>query len=291
MSDSRCARCGLPLREGDLACPGCGFPTGAPPAPARYAPPYTPPPSTGSFAGTPTIAPPPAAAPHPPPSVVEPRRSGVGFGLLTVLTAAALVVGLLIGFGSGYVTTRVLDSRGSGPSSAPNAVVFHDSLKSNVNGWASDTHCGFKDGGYLVKNNFYCLAPTGAFGNVAVSVKARQVAGPTTWFYGIVVRQKEGGNFYEADIDSNGKWLIRKVVNDQSSDIKPYLPNPAIKHGLGVTNTLKVIAVGSHITWFVNGTEVGQVTDSTFSAGRVGLSATGPGVQVVYKDLTISTVR
>lgn len=289
MTNPSCARCGRPLRDGDPSCPWCGFSAGAQPV-TGYGAPLPPSSPSGPFAPTAGGPSPAGGAPFWPPSPVEPRRARVGVGLLATLTIAALVVGLCIGLGAGYGGARLLNSGTSQAHTPQNTVVFHDPLTSNVNGWLSDsTHCSFQDGGYLVQNDYLCLAPVGAFRDVAVSVKARQVGGPITWFYGIVVRQA-AGNYYEADIDSNGKWVIRKVVNDQSTEIKPYLPSPAIKHGLDVTNTLKVIAQGSRLTFFVNGTRVGQVTDSSFGRGRIGLGASGQGVQVVYDDLTISTV-
>lgn len=70
---------------------------------------------------------------------------------------------------------------------------------------------------------------------------------------------------------SNSKWGFGKVVNDTFTDIIPYQFNAAIKGGLNVKNTLLVRMKGSHFDFYINGTKVGEVDDTTYTSGLSGL--------------------
>jgi hypothetical protein len=167
-------------------------------------------------------------------------------------------------------------------------VFFQDPLTANTNGWADDgTNCSFHNDGYHVANGFICFAPAGSFGSVSVSVTTRQIAGPITEFYGLVLRHTSRGNYYLFSIDSNGKWRFSKVVNNTFADILPYVPNSAIHHGANAVNTLKVRAIGTHFTFFVNGIQVGEADDSTFSDGRCGVDGAGSS-EIVFTDFEIA---
>jgi hypothetical protein len=177
-------------------------------------------------------------------------------------------------------------SVGPTPTATPN-VVFFDPLTSNVNGWLTDSHCSFASDGYHVKANYLCFAPAGQFGDASISVKVQQINGDIHWFYGLVFRWASSGNYYLFNIDSNGKWEFDKVVNDQLTSIVPYVANAAVRQDLNATNTLNIRAQGSHFTFFVNGTQVGQADDTTFTRGKCGVAGTSHG-ELVFRDFSIA---
>jgi hypothetical protein len=244
----------------------------------------------------------PAYVPPPPP----PRRGKT----ITIISSILVVIALLVAGGAALVLSRQSGNT-SGPVGAqtsysptsttgPRAtatsttstgnVIFHDDFSSNTSGWTNDSHCFYGSDGYHIPDGYICYAPAGQFGDAIVSADMKQTAGEITWFYGIVFRRVSKGNFYELNIDSNGKWLFDKVVNDQSVDLIPFVHSNAIHTGLNATNHLEVHAVGTHFEFLINGVQVGQFDDSTYNKGLCGVEGGSPSgnVQVVVTQFTLA---
>ncbi|HEV7507737.1 MAG TPA: caspase family protein [Thermoanaerobaculia bacterium] len=64
--------------------------------------------------------------------------------------------------------------------------------------------------------------------------------------------------------------------------LRYWTPSPAIRPGQ--TNSLAVVAIGSHLTLFINDQQVDQVSDATFSSGRMGPSVESHGIEPVTFD-------
>jgi hypothetical protein len=274
------------------AAPGA-WPAGyaGPPSPSQSAPPpssgYSQYPTAGSpsrpmaggFPPTPSM---PLAGsmppmPFPPPAPPRKSRAGIIIGVLVViivLLAGGLGITLhtLKGQSGNSATKGTAATSTPVPTATPNETrFFQDPLTSNQNGWAADSHCFFQNSAYHIRDGYLCYAPIGTLADLSVSVDVQQVSGPDNWFYGIVLRRASKGNYYVFDIDSRGKWLFGKVVNNTYSDILPYRPDPAIKTGLNVRNTLLVRTKGTHFDFYVNGTKVGETDDATFASGKCGV--------------------
>src|SRR2546422_9572974 len=78
-------------------------------------------------------------------------------------------------------------------------------------------------------------------------------------------------------------------------DIIPTAPSPAIIQGLNKPNLLAVVALGTTLTLYVNHQQVGQVTDSTFNHGQIGLVAhafatAGHPTEVMYSNVRVWTL-
>jgi hypothetical protein len=64
-----------------------------------------------------------------------------------------------------------------------------------------------------------------------------------------------------------------------------------VKTGLNATNKLGVMAESGNLIFFVNGNEVGRVTDNQFKEGDVGLFAQSlgfGGVRVHFDNLSVT---
>lgn len=240
---------------------------------------YPPMPPSGSIAPTPP-------APTPP----RKSKSGLIIGILLVL-----VVVLAGGLGVSLyaLNARTRSTSAPGPTPTPTfdeTVLFQDPLTSDTFGWANDankSHCFFQDNSYHIKDNYYCLAPAGQFDDATISVQVKQVAGPLLHPYGIVFRRMSPGNWYEFDIDSNSKWVFSAALNGFARILVPYTPNAAIKGGLNQINTLMVQAKGTHFTFYVNGTQVGEAADTLFASGYSGLDA-GSNIEAVFNNFKIT---
>lgn len=209
------------------------------------------------------------------------------------LFAAIIILVVAAGAIYGYYTLGIPGHLVSGSTTIPgtNTVLFSDPLTTNINNWSSDSsHCFFEANAYHIKNNSVCYSSAGSIGNASISVQAKQVAGSPLLPYGLVFRSGGKGNWYEFDIDSNGSWDFVKVVNDTTSEIVHSTPNKAIKSGLNTTNTLMVQIKGSHFVFFVNGAQVGQADDTTFSSGETGLAVLGASTEVAFNNFKITTI-
>lgn len=166
--------------------------------------------------------------------------------------------------------------------------IFQDSLKSDSNNWTKDDDCFFASDGYHIKDGFICFPPTDDIVDSVGTVTVKQLSGDTTISYGLVFRHPSSGNYYAFEIDSNGKWQFFKDVDNTVTTLADYQANDAIKSGLNVENTIQARVIGQNYTFFVNGTQVGQFADTTFtSAGSWGLDG-ADNVEVVYTDFSLA---
>jgi hypothetical protein len=252
----------------------------------------------------PPTYPPGVLAPLPPTST--PPRKGRG-GLivgcliaLVVLLASGLGVSLLVlnarnqqtgQTGTSSTSTATAATSSPSPTSTgTGAVLYQAAFTSGATGWANDSHCFFQKNSYHVRDGYVCYAPAGNTGDGNFSVDAYQVSGSPLWFYGIVVRRVSKGNFYAFYIDGNSKFLFSKYVNDTRTDILATTPSAAIKGGLNTINTLLVRAQGSHFTFYVNGTKVGEADDSTFTTGSSGVVGGGGNIEVAFNNFKITAL-
>jgi hypothetical protein len=210
--------------------------------------------------------------------------------LVLVLALGAGGVALLASRTSGLSLGGVtLGGSSTGPGGG--TIIYQDALNgSTKSDWTDDNNCFFGDGGYHIKAAFICYAPADPQSDAVTSVTAKQISGPLTYPFGLVIRRVSVGNYYDFEVDSNGKWIFDKVVGGKVTTIVDYTANSAIKKGLNQVNTLSVQAKGSHFIFSVNGTQVGTADDSTFSSGKTGLEG-DDGIEAVFTDLTIANIK
>ena len=101
--------------------------------------------------------------------------------------------------------------------------------------------------------------------------------------YAIIFRHESSGNFYSFEITPDGQWGFYKFVNGKATAISDYQSDAAIQTGAGATNEMRVLAVGSHFVFYVNGQQVGVADDSTFTSGGVGLANDDSDVSHGYR--------
>lgn len=246
--------------------------------------------------GSPASAPPSA-----PPSA--PRQRSQLWGFL----AGALVVGLIaaavfyLGPGQSVVPqtreTATVTTQAATPTLAATAtpterVIYQDALTASGSGtgWSLDPACAFKPDGLHVIGLFTCFAPPDALADGTVSVTLKPVSGATNKLSGIVFRRMSTGNYYLAQIDGLGHWSLDKVVNGAHTSLVAQQSSPAIRMGLGASNTLTVQMVAGRFTIAANGTPLGSATDATFASGLIGLAGNGDG-DVLFTNLTITAPR
>ncbi|MGH2516997.1 MAG: family 16 glycoside hydrolase [Ktedonobacterales bacterium] len=302
----------------DSASPyGQGFQPGAAPygQPAQpstpmygqYAPPSVPmygqygqyaPPSMPMYgqAAPPSMGQPPAwGAPYAPQQ--PPKQSKTG-----LIVALVLVLVLLLGAGGGFFVlrngqqgTQTGNTGGTATATAPAATattasntLFQDSFNDSSSGWSNDSHCAYASDGYHIKDGYICFAPAGSFSDAKVTVTAKQLSGSTQEGFGIGFRISSQ-TYYEFDIDSSGEWAVGKCGASTCAPLVDFTSSSAVHSGLNTANTLTVTMKGTHFVFSVNGTQVGDATDSAYANGKIGISA-GQGTEIVYSNFAIASV-
>lgn len=155
--------------------------------------------------------------------------------------------------------------------------------------WPATSGCAFQGGGYQITNNSTCVATYSNVPNdVSIAATVAQTAGPTTLPHGIALRRTSPNDYYVFGITSGGSWVfVKYAANKTPQAIQGYKASSAIKTGLNATNAIEVRARGSDFYLYVNGTNVGHVTDNAYTSGLPGLTGDG-GATVVYTNFKLS---
>ena len=135
------------------------------------------------------------------------------------------------------------------------------------------------------------------FADGIYEVEAVQIDGPLDNGYGMLFRaDTEKGDFYLFKISGDGYvWIGR--YKDQAEEeaivANHWFESAAVKQGLNQTNNLRVQAESGNMIFFVNGQEVGRVTDNNYGSGDIGLYAQTlgfPGVHVQFDNFAVSPI-
>jgi len=132
------------------------------------------------------------------------------------------------------------------------------------------------------------------FGDGIYEVEATPVEGTVDNGYGLLFRANpEKGDFYLFKVSADGYvWIGRyRGGLEEEALISPnWFESPAVQQGLNVTNKLTVRAEAGNLIFYVNGQEVGRVTDNTYTAGDIGLlvqTLGGAPVRVQFDNLSV----
>jgi hypothetical protein len=149
-----------------------------------------------------------------------------------------------------------------------------------------------RDDGYHITDNSICFLSGGPIKDSYITVTVLQLAGVEDLSYGVTLRRASEGNYYSFEIDGSGTWYFYKAAVDATGAsvltlLASHAGSPSIRKGLYESNTLQVRATGSHFEFFVNDVKVGQVNDSSYSQGIVGLGG-NEKLEVVYTNFMLS---
>lgn len=129
------------------------------------------------------------------------------------------------------------------------------------------------------------------FADAVYEVEATPLEGATDNGYGMLFRvDADRDRFYLFKVSSDGYAMIALCTDGCAEqeilfDID-WFGSQAIDQGFNVTNTLRVIAKGPEMSFFVNDIEVGQAVEETLKNGDIGLYAEtfAPGGLIISFD-------
>jgi hypothetical protein len=99
--------------------------------------------------------------------------------------------------------------------------------------------------------------------------------------YGLLFRVLDANNYYQFEVDCDGRYRLAKVVNGTLTALRDWTADPAIHVGGGTVNELGVRAASATLEVFANGRSLSSVSDSTYTEGAFGLYA-GSGLSSAY---------
>ena len=98
------------------------------------------------------------------------------------------------------------------------------------------------------------------------------------------------GNGYLFLIQGSGSFAIMRAQGRDLHPLVNWTQSDKINQGQA-TNALRAVCMGDYLAFYINGEFVADATDDTYSAGQVGLLASGAtrlGVLVEFDDLIVS---
>jgi hypothetical protein len=128
------------------------------------------------------------------------------------------------------------------------------------------------------------------FEDVAAEVEARFVEGPQQGSYGLLTRlDPDSEGYYYFGITADGMYGVFKHGGGHWTDLVDWTESPAIE-GAGEWDLLRVEAIGSQLSFLVNGEPLATVEDDEFNSGAVALFAGSyddPGVHAAFDNLKV----
>ena len=100
-----------------------------------------------------------------------------------------------------------------------------------------------------------------------------QIEGDSSEFHGLMFRQQDSNNFYSFRINQDGEYAFDLWRSDDDTSFERLLgptESSAILSEPQAINYLKVIGNEDNFDFFINGTFLGSISDSTFAIGEAG---------------------
>ncbi|MBI1878368.1 MAG: hypothetical protein HYR94_09105, partial [Chloroflexi bacterium] len=156
---------------------------------------------------------------------------------------------------------------------------------------------GYENGQYYIvvdTTDFSYWSVAGvALADLVLEVETNQVDGPDNNDFGVILRYQDDDNFYSFEISGDGYYTFGKLVDGEFLSIIPWRESRAINLGNN-PNLLRVEAVGSDFTLYINDELIDAAIDSEFSQGDIGLlvgTYEEAGAHIAFDNLKVWEVN
>jgi hypothetical protein len=89
--------------------------------------------------------------------------------------------------------------------------------------------------------------------------------------YGLMVRSPDPSQGYFFAFSCDGKYSLRKWDGKDYTSITDWTASDKINPGSDKANRLGIKTVGNHFTFYANGSQIGEASDTSYSEGKLGL--------------------
>lgn len=154
--------------------------------------------------------------------------------------------------------------------------------------------CTFSNGALHIKSThsdyyIWCISLSTSVSNFAFQVDMSTISGDSG---GVMFRiDSTIAKYYRFEIGQDGSYSLYLSTSKNTPDqLLLSGSSPAIKTGINQVNTITVIANGSSLSFFVNSQLVASKSNTTLTAGNVGLIAhnlSSPFTEVAFNNLKI----
>jgi hypothetical protein len=219
--------------------------------------------------------------------------------LLALVSLAACSSG--IGGGSSAPVANTIVVPTSTPAST-SKVLFQDDFSNTNSGWETGNYSGstlsYLNGTYDIfsqdEGSILWGVANKSFTDLVIDVDATQVSGPDSNnnAYGVYCRRTGGDNSdaYAFFVSGDGYYAIAKITSGSFTYPVDWTSSDAINQG-NAKNHLTASCVGDHLSLSVNGTQIADVHDSTYTSGDIALAAGSmetTGTEVQFDNLVVT---
>lgn len=190
----------------------------------------------------------------------------------------------------------------AGPGFDPKNPPFFDDFSNPASGWnrdrTDDYVMDYENGAYRIQikkaNWAFWANPKKNFeGDVIIEVDASKRAGSDKNGFGVICRYQDENNYYRFMISSDGLDVISKKQAGNwvnlSSDV--WEPSAVIRQG-AASNHIRAECIGDSLKLLVNDQLIASASDSSFTSGQVGLTASAydtPDVDILFDNFSASS--
>lgn len=206
-------------------------------------------------------------------------------GLLFLSSLACSASSLLSSIATSLPAGTTVPTRGSaghGDNNWPQ--LLKDTFDDNSNNWFNGTYdtdyitetISIEGGKYkwvtTAKDTVtdYGSSDLGSIGDFYASAEGQQLSGSSNAEYGLMLRHTDTGDYTFGINENTGEYYFGLYYNEDYTFLIDYTASSAIHQGK--PNLLAVQALGPKFLLYINGEEVGEVDDSTISAGEVAVT-------------------
>jgi len=147
-----------------------------------------------------------------------------------------------------------------------------------------------------VSDTLYWASPAGSFSDTSVTVQTGIATGGGKSYFGVLCRIQDSDNLYYLVVRVDGYFTIGKIQGGSFSALLPagWTYNGALADA-PKPYTLRADCAGSTLSLYLGDTLLGQVQDSSFASGELGLgvAAVGPGerMEVIFDNLVVREAK
>ncbi len=135
--------------------------------------------------------------------------------------------------------------------------------------------------------------PGQEFDNFDLAVTGGLIDGPANGTYGVFFRVVDEGHYYYLQLSGEGSWSFYLYQEPNWITLTDFAYLSEIEP-FGGFNTIRIVADGTHFTFYANDTYLGEADDDTYASGDIGLAVGNydeVGATGQFDDLVVYTVK